>query len=360
LYIGCVKSNEVIIVAGLKRGGTSLIMQMLDMGGVEVVVDEMRDADQFNPYGYYEHQTIMDFNRKNPKPYSLNFLEGVKGKAIKVYAGLLQLLPKAANLHYKVLFVERDIFEVWTSRRKMNPQIEQKGNDKIIFFAIRQRENLKRVIENVKFWTNTREDVETLWLNYATVIEKPEQEAKRIRQFLNDMYRIDLNAMTKAVDPNSYNEKATQLFLSTDRSPKAVAQLIDQYATGKIYCEIGIGEGHNLHLVKTPKHKFGIERTPYGVKRCKELYPELEVIQGDFFKIYKNHPFEVCFLWIVYPYCKKFVDAIYPEEAQAAHWNNQINEHLQELNAQGFTHHIEAVRDDNGEIFSVAIVQKKS
>jgi len=116
--------------------------------------------------------------------------------------------------------------------------------------------------------------------------------------------------MIKAVDPNLYHEKATQLFLSTDRSPKAVAKLVDEYVADKIYCEIGIGEGHNLNAVKKAKRKFGIERTPYGVKRCKQLYPELEVIQGDFFKLYKSHPFEVCFLWIVYPYCKKFVDTV--------------------------------------------------
>jgi len=344
------KTNDVIIVAGLKRSGTSMLMQMLQKGGIETAIDEIRDADLFNPNGYYDHQ-----------------------KAIKVYAGFLRLLPTAENLKYKVIFIERDIFEVWASRRKMQPELRKKGNDSIIFFAIRQRENLKSIIENVKLWLNSRKDVEVLWLNYKNLVEQPNLEINRICQFLNADANFILNkqAMVSTIDPNLYNEKATQLFLSTDRSPKAVAQLIN--------------------LVSTAKHKFGIERTPYGVKRCKELYPQLEVIQGDFFKVYKSHPFEVCFLWIIYPYCKKFVDAIlshnkntivlmglnyyyhlpdgdekkqfymeaYPKEAQADKWNAMIDDHLKELESQGFTYTIEAVTDYNGEIFSVAVIQKR-
>lgn len=385
------KTNDVIIVAGLKRGGTSLIMQMLQKGGIETVVDELRDADKFNPKGYYEHQKIMDFDRKKPKPYALDFMERVKGKAVKVYAGLLRLLPVVDNLHYKVIFIERNIFEVWASRIKMNAQLQQKGNEDILFFAIRQRENLTQVIESVKLWLNTRKDVDILWLNYTQVVEHPLQQANRIQQFLKQTSGVDETEMIKAVDPNLYNEKATQLFLTTDRSPKAVAKLIDEYVADKIYCEIGIGEGHNLHAVKTAKHKFGIERTPYGVKRCKQLYPELEVKQGNFFNLYKSQPFDVCFLWIVYPHCKKIVDAIltdnekimvlmginyyyhlpdgdekkelyikaYPKEAGAAQWNKNVDEHLQELNTKGFSHQIKKVTDDNGEIFSVAIIQKQ-
>jgi len=387
------KTNDIIIVAGLKRGGTSLLMQMLQKGGLETAVDELRDADQFNPNGYYDHQKIIDIDRKNPKPYAIDFIESLQGRAVKVYAGFLNLLPVEAKLHYKILFIERDVFEVWASRRKMNPQLQQKGNDEMIFFAIRQRENLKRVTENVKQWIKNRKDIEILWLNYKTLVEQPEQETKRIIQFLNtdEIFNLDEQAMVSTINPDLYNEKATQLFLSTDRSPKAVAQLIDQYAAGKTYCEIGIGEGHNLNAVSTPQYKFGIERTPYGVKRCKELHPQLEVIKGDFFKVYKNHPFEVCFLWIIYPYCKKFVDTIlshnkntlvlmglnyyyhlpdgdekkqlyieaYPKEANADLWNGMIDDHLKELKSQGFAHTIETVTDYNNEIFSVAVIQKE-
>jgi hypothetical protein len=44
---------EIIIVSGLPRSGTSLMMQMLDNGGVLVVTDQIRSADTDNPKGYY-------------------------------------------------------------------------------------------------------------------------------------------------------------------------------------------------------------------------------------------------------------------------------------------------------------------
>ncbi len=44
---------EIIIVSGLPRSGTSLMMQMLDQGGIEAVTDNVRTADTDNPRGYY-------------------------------------------------------------------------------------------------------------------------------------------------------------------------------------------------------------------------------------------------------------------------------------------------------------------
>jgi len=229
-----------------------------------------------------------------------------------------------------------------------------------------------------------------LQLKYEDVIHQPTESAFKIEQFLQ--LNLDVEAMASAVDVNLYFEKEDKKYLKTDRSPLAVAQLINKYAKDKTYCEIGIGEGHNLNLVTGTKRKFGIERTPYGVKRCKELYPHLEIVQGDFFKVYNQNQFEICFLWIIYPYCKQFVSTIlqaneqaivmiglnywfhlpaddektnlyvnaYPKGANASKWNEEIKTHLIELEQQGFSNKIEQVIDDNEEIFSVAIIQKKN
>ena len=50
--------NEIVIVSGLPRSGTSLMMQMLDKGGVAVVTDNVRTADTDNPRGYYELEQV--------------------------------------------------------------------------------------------------------------------------------------------------------------------------------------------------------------------------------------------------------------------------------------------------------------
>src|SRR5262249_11479517 len=41
--------SEITIVSGLPRSGTSLMMQMLDFGGMEVLTDNIRTADTDNP-----------------------------------------------------------------------------------------------------------------------------------------------------------------------------------------------------------------------------------------------------------------------------------------------------------------------
>ena len=55
--------EPVIVVSGLPRSGTSLMMKMLEAGGVEVLTDQMRAADDSNPGGYYELEPM-----PSPKP----------------------------------------------------------------------------------------------------------------------------------------------------------------------------------------------------------------------------------------------------------------------------------------------------
>jgi len=57
---------------------------------------------------------------------------------------------------------------------------------------------------------------------------------------------------------------------------------------------------------------------------------------------------------------KNMYIAAYHKQAEADKWNQYIDEHLAELAKKGFQHKIEQVEDDNGEIFSVAVIQKKN
>lgn len=379
------EKNTIIIVSGIQRAGTSMLMQMLDKGGCPIAVDEYRTANEHNQNGYYENKALLQVNRNKRESYALNLIKNFEGKAIKIYTGLITLLPKSV-FEYKVILIERNLKAVWASRHKSNPNTAKGSNKQ--FFAVQQKERMNQVIEKAKFWANSNTNVSLLKLKYEEVLAEPLQAAKAIENFLQ--LDLAIEKMASAVEPSLWIEKGADDYLKTDRSPLGVAKLVDEYAQGKTYCEIGIGEGHNLNLVSTPKRKFGIERMPYGVNRCKELYPHLEIIQGDFFKVYEQNQFEVCFMWIIYPYCKRFVSTIfehnenatvliglnywyhltandektktyvnaYPKEANAHKWNDEIKEHLIELDSQGYQHIIKQVQDENGEIFSVAIVQK--
>ena len=42
----------MIVVTGLPRSGTSMLMQMLAAGGLAILTDGLRQADADNPRGY--------------------------------------------------------------------------------------------------------------------------------------------------------------------------------------------------------------------------------------------------------------------------------------------------------------------
>ena len=79
--------NQIIIVSGLPRSGTSLMMQMLDNGGIPVVTDNIRTADTDNPRGYYEFEQVKKIKE------DVSWLPGTRGKAFKMVSQLLYELP---------------------------------------------------------------------------------------------------------------------------------------------------------------------------------------------------------------------------------------------------------------------------
>ncbi|MGO9469165.1 MAG: hypothetical protein ACLQVF_33985 [Isosphaeraceae bacterium] len=104
-------SKHIIIVSGLPRSGTSLMMQMLDQGGVEIVTDNIRRADTDNPRGYYELEQVKKI--KN----DVSWLPATRGKAFKMVSQLLYELPPTEE--YRVIFMERDLDEMLVSQEKM-------------------------------------------------------------------------------------------------------------------------------------------------------------------------------------------------------------------------------------------------
>ena len=58
----------IVIVSGLPRSGTSMLMKMLEAGGMQVVQDGIRTADDDNPKGYFEHERVKDLGRKRTSP----------------------------------------------------------------------------------------------------------------------------------------------------------------------------------------------------------------------------------------------------------------------------------------------------
>ena len=106
------KSSAIIVVSGLPRSGTSMMMKMLAEGGLEPVTDALRRADEDNPNGYFEFEPVKQLADGQDA-----WLDGAGGKLVKVISALLEHLP--ARHQYKVVFMEREIKEILASQQKM-------------------------------------------------------------------------------------------------------------------------------------------------------------------------------------------------------------------------------------------------
>ena len=183
----------ITVVSGLPRSGTSMMMKMLELGGLPVYQDGRREADADNPKGYYEAERVKDLAR------DASWLGEASGQAIKIISSLLTYLP--SDLTYKIIFMRREMNEVLTSQKTM---LERSGlpsdtvDDEVM--AAKFSIHLRKV---AKFLD--QKGLDLLEVNYAEVIADPVRQAARINRFLGD--RLDPEEMARAVDKGLYRQR---------------------------------------------------------------------------------------------------------------------------------------------------------
>ena len=185
----------VILVSGLPRSGTSMAMKMLDAGGLSLIQDGIRAADEDNPKGYFEDERIKDLANMEDK----SWFRDLRGRVIKVVSSLLQYLPD--DNFYRVVFVRRDLHEVLASQQKMLDRREEDNQteDEAMLKMYEQH------LEKVQFQLRFREYFDVLYLNYRDVLKDPQREAGRMNDFFGG--RLDVDAMVAVVDPNLYRNR---------------------------------------------------------------------------------------------------------------------------------------------------------
>ena len=188
-----------ILVSGLPRSGTSLMMQMLEAAGVKIVTDRERAADIDNPKGYYEWEAIKQIAKK---PELLDE-EDMGGKAIKCISMLLQSMPIKHN--YKVIFMTRPIEEVVASQRKMTERLGAKGADL-------DTEQLQRGLaahrHEIVRWLQNVPHMDFIEVDYPTLIRQPGATIAPIVEFLGQERLPSHQKMKLVVDPSLYRKKA--------------------------------------------------------------------------------------------------------------------------------------------------------
>ena len=111
----------VTIVSGLPRTGTSMMMRMLDAGGMEALSDNIRQADIDNPNGYYEFERVKKIKE------DASWLSNTVGKVFKMVSMLLFELPP--SFQYKIIFMERDLDEMMASQDRMLARLGKASSD---------------------------------------------------------------------------------------------------------------------------------------------------------------------------------------------------------------------------------------
>ncbi|HMT08536.1 MAG TPA: alkaline phosphatase family protein [Pyrinomonadaceae bacterium] len=186
--------GKLVIVSGLPRSGTSMMMQMLTSGGIEAFTDDERKPDENNQKGYFEHEAVKNLAKNK------DWLPEANGKAVKVIAQLIPHLP--LNYRYKVIFMERDISEVLSSQHKMLGRMgkESESNSSL-------KDSYETSVQDVKDWIADQRNFDVIYVDYASVIEDPLRQSERINEFIGG--NLDVTRMKDAVDAGMRRERST-------------------------------------------------------------------------------------------------------------------------------------------------------
>jgi predicted AlkP superfamily phosphohydrolase/phosphomutase/tetratricopeptide (TPR) repeat protein len=191
--------QSILIVSGLPRSGTSMMMQMLAAAGIPIVTDGKREADAANPNGYFEFTDTATLRRNN------DWVSTVVGQAMKVVAPLLPALPLNQQLHYRLFFMERDLDEVLQSQQKMVSSVD---SDQAARDLNKLKSNYQQQLALSKRFIHAHK-IPACYINYHECIHHPQQTAEKINRFLDA--KFDPHKMANAIVPTLYRNRKTHI-----------------------------------------------------------------------------------------------------------------------------------------------------
>ena len=185
----------VTIVSGAPRSGTSMTMRMLEQGGLEPLVDDVRVADPDNPRGYYEFEPVKRL------PDDVSWLPGAEGRVVKMVYALLRCLP--LDRDYRVLMMRRDLDEVLRSQRKM---LERLGRPPLKMPPEKARAMFAAHLAQTEQWLTAEARFRWMRVDYNDVLREPAPTIDGIDAFLGG--GLDTAAMAAVVEPALYRNRS--------------------------------------------------------------------------------------------------------------------------------------------------------
>ncbi|HUE87683.1 MAG TPA: sulfotransferase domain-containing protein [Vicinamibacterales bacterium] len=189
--------RPVIVVSGLPRSGTSMMMKMLEAGGIPVWLDGVREADEQNPKGYYELERVKELDKRVDKAW---VREG-RGRAVKVISSLLEHLPATNN--YQVVFMHRDLQEVLASQTKM---LVDRGEERGAADETLHK-HYEKHLRRVKEFVSNEPWFSSIDVHYTDVLTDVHKVSEHLNRFLGR--KLHLPRMREVVDGQLYRNRRT-------------------------------------------------------------------------------------------------------------------------------------------------------
>jgi hypothetical protein len=185
----------VYVVSGLPRSGTSMMMKMLDAGGIPPMIDEIRAADDDNPKGYYEYERVKQMDRGDT-----SWVAEAVGKAVKVISALLKNLP--SGYQYRVIFMRRNMDEILASQRKM---LVNRQEDSGKMDDVQMADLFRKHLAATEKWLQEQPDFEVIYVHYSDILADPAAQAERVSAFVGKPLNVQM--MAAQVDQNLYRNR---------------------------------------------------------------------------------------------------------------------------------------------------------
>ena len=199
------KSMPITVVSGLPRSGTSMMMKMLEAGGLPLLIDNLRIPDEDNPTGYYEFEPVKKLSQGD-----FNWLADAPGKALKVIAALLTHLPSAYT--YQIIFMRRDMSEILASQRQM---LLNRGEDPNKISDSEMSQFFERHLIKVFSWIDQQPNMRKIDVSYNLLFKDPKPHVELINRFLGNI--LDVEKMLEVINPDLYRQRK-RLYPATTKS----------------------------------------------------------------------------------------------------------------------------------------------
>jgi len=171
------------------------MMQMLRAGGLEVISDGIRVADEHNELGYYEWEEIRRL-RDDPQ-----LIDQVGDRAVKVVSALVTALP--THYRYKINFMRRPIPEILASQHRMRyGKTPTMSDDRMVAILRKHEEQTLAAL--------AASHIELLEIHYPELLRDPQRHPDFLKEFLDADRLPHAERIADVVRPDLHRVRTTK------------------------------------------------------------------------------------------------------------------------------------------------------